>query len=156
MSLTSPALALAGRFFTTSTTQEAPIAKACVRAKSLQSCPTLCNPMDRSLPGSSVHGVLQARILERTAINSSRRSSLGSNSRLLHLLNWQASALPLASPGKSYHIAKHWVGPKVHSVWPTQYLGTKPKDIRLSRVVPGSPLGLEPLVSLMSARGAKP
>ena len=29
---------------------------ACVRAKSLQSCPTLCNPMDCSLPGSSVHG----------------------------------------------------------------------------------------------------
>ena len=30
----------------------------------LQSCPTLCNPMDCSLPGSSVHGILQARILE--------------------------------------------------------------------------------------------
>ena len=34
----------------------------CVCAKSLQSCPTLCNPMDCSLPGSSVHGILQARI----------------------------------------------------------------------------------------------
>ena len=33
---------------------------ACVRAQSLQSCPTLCNPMDCSLPGSSVHGILQA------------------------------------------------------------------------------------------------
>ena len=29
-----------------------------------QTCPTLCNPMDCSLPGSSVHGILQARILE--------------------------------------------------------------------------------------------
>ena len=29
-----------------------------------QSCPTLCNPVDCSLPGSSVHGILQARILE--------------------------------------------------------------------------------------------
>ena len=29
-----------------------------------QSCPTLCNPMDCSLPASSVHGILQARILE--------------------------------------------------------------------------------------------
>ena len=28
-----------------------------------ESCPTLCNPMDSSLPGSSVHGILQARIL---------------------------------------------------------------------------------------------
>ena len=37
-----------------------------------QSCPTLCNPMDFSPPGSSLHGILQARILERIAISSSR------------------------------------------------------------------------------------
>ena len=37
-------------------------------AKSLQSCPTLCNPRDGSPPGSSVPGILQARILERVAI----------------------------------------------------------------------------------------
>ena len=43
---------------------------------SLQSCPTLCNPMDCSLPGSSVHGILQARILEWVAVPSSRGSSL--------------------------------------------------------------------------------
>ena len=40
-----------------------------------QSCPTLCNPMDCSLPGSSVHGILQARILEWVAISFSRGSS---------------------------------------------------------------------------------
>ena len=34
-----------------------------VHAKALQSCPTLCIPVDYRLPGSSVHGVLQARIL---------------------------------------------------------------------------------------------
>ena len=34
----------------------------------LQSCPTLCNPMDCSLPGSSVHGIFQARVLEWVAI----------------------------------------------------------------------------------------
>ena len=39
-----------------------------------QSCPTLCNPMDCSLPGSSVHGIFQARILEWVAISFSRRS----------------------------------------------------------------------------------
>ena len=39
-----------------------------VRAKSLQSCLTLCNPMDCSLPGSSAHGILQARILEWAAM----------------------------------------------------------------------------------------
>ena len=38
-------------------------------------CPTLCNPMDCSLPNSSVHGILQARILEWVAIPSSRGSS---------------------------------------------------------------------------------
>ena len=40
-----------------------------------QLCPTLCNPMDCSLPGSSVHGILQARILERVAISFSMGSS---------------------------------------------------------------------------------
>ena len=40
-------------------------------AKSLQSCPTLCSPLDRSLPDSSVHGILQARILEWAAMPSS-------------------------------------------------------------------------------------
>ena len=41
----------------------------CMHAKSLQSCPALCNPMDCSPPGSSVHGILQARILEQVAIH---------------------------------------------------------------------------------------
>ena len=36
--------------------------------KSLQSCPTLCDPMDCSLPGSSIHGIFQARVLEWGAI----------------------------------------------------------------------------------------
>ena len=36
-----------------------------------QSCPTLCDPKDCKLPGSSVHGILQARILEWVAISSS-------------------------------------------------------------------------------------
>ena len=44
-------------------------------AKSLQSCLTLWAPMDCSPPGSSVHGVLQARILEWVAISSSTGSS---------------------------------------------------------------------------------
>ena len=40
-------------------------------AKSLQLCPTLCNPIDGSPPGSSVPGILQARILEWVAISLS-------------------------------------------------------------------------------------
>ena len=42
-------------------------------AKSLESCPTLCNPIDGSPPGSSVPGILQARILEWVAISFSNR-----------------------------------------------------------------------------------
>ena len=52
-------LALAGMFFTTAAT------------KSLQSCPTLCDPIDGSPPGSSVPGILQARILGWVAISFS-------------------------------------------------------------------------------------
>ena len=47
----------------------------CVQAKLLQSCPALCDPMDHSPPGSSVHGSLQARTLEWVAISFSGGSS---------------------------------------------------------------------------------
>ena len=54
-----------------------PHCKGAVRvyAKSLQSCPTLCNPIDCSPPGSPVHGILQAKLLQRVAMPSSRESS---------------------------------------------------------------------------------
>ena len=78
----------------------------CVRAKLLQWCPTLYDPMNCSPPGSSVHGILQARILEWVAMPFSRGSSCPRiEPRLLHLLHWQAGSLPLAPPGKpSIHI----------------------------------------------------
>ena len=47
----------------------------CVCAKSLQSCPTFCDPMDCSPPGSCVHWILQARILDWVAMLFSRGSS---------------------------------------------------------------------------------
>ena len=47
----------------------------CALTKSLQSCLTLCDPMDSSPPGSSVHGILQARILGWVAMPSCRGSS---------------------------------------------------------------------------------
>ena len=43
-------------------------AAAAAAAKSLQSCPTLCDPIDGSLPGSTIHGIFQARVLEWGAI----------------------------------------------------------------------------------------
>ena len=46
-------------------------AAAAAAAKSLQSCPTLCDPIDGSPPGSPVPGILQARTLERVAISFS-------------------------------------------------------------------------------------
>ena len=49
---------------------------AFLSAKLLQSCPTLCNSMDCSLPGPNVHGILQPRILEWVAMPSSRGSFL--------------------------------------------------------------------------------
>ena len=51
-----------------------------VTVSAAQSCWTLCNPIDCSLPGSSVHGILQARVLESPAL--------------------QADSLPTESPGK--------------------------------------------------------
>ena len=45
------------------------------KSKVTQSCPTLCDPMGYGLPGSSVHGIFQARILEWVAISFSRGSS---------------------------------------------------------------------------------
>ena len=55
----------------------------CVHAESLKSCPTLCDPMNCSPPGSSVHGILQARILEWVAISSSRGSLRPRNQTLV-------------------------------------------------------------------------
>ena len=48
--------------------QEVAAAAAAAAAKSSQSCPTLCDPIDSSPPGSPVPGILQARVLERGAI----------------------------------------------------------------------------------------
>ena len=48
---------------------------SCRKSEVLQSCLTLCDPMDCSLPDSSVHGIFQARILEWVAISFSRGSS---------------------------------------------------------------------------------
>ena len=63
-----------------------------------QSCPTLGNPMDTSPPGSSVHGILQAKILEWVAISFSRGSSPPRDQT--QSLTLQADSLPSESPGK--------------------------------------------------------
>ena len=62
----------------------------------VQLCLTLCDPMNCSLPGSSVYGILQARILAWFAISYSRGflPTQGSNPRLFHLLHWQVDSFP--------------------------------------------------------------
>ena len=71
----------------------------CACSKSLQSSPTLCNPMDCSSPGHSVNGILQARVLKWVAIFSSRGSSWPRDWTGC-LLYWQAGTLPLVPPRK--------------------------------------------------------
>ena len=47
----------------------------CLKTEVIHLCPTLCDPMDCGLPGSSVHGIFQARVLQWVAISFSRGSS---------------------------------------------------------------------------------
>ena len=69
-----------------------------VKSKVTQSCPTLGNPVDCNPPGSSVHGILQARILEWVAMPSLRGSSQSTDhTHISSLLHLQAGSLPLRS-----------------------------------------------------------
>ena len=72
-----------------------------------QACPTLCSPFDCGLSGSSVHGILRARILEQVAISHFRGPSQPRNQNccLLCLLHWKVDSLPLyhlGSPSYQY------------------------------------------------------
>ena len=78
---------------------------ACMHTKSLQSCLTLCDPMNCSLPGSSVHGVSPGKNtgVGCHALFQEIFPTQGSNLCLLCLLCWrQAGSLPLAPPGKPF------------------------------------------------------
>ena len=68
----------------------------------IQSCPTLCNPMDYSLIGSSVHGILQARILEWVVIPFSRGSSWPRDWTWVFCM--QVGSLPSEPPGKAMDV----------------------------------------------------
>ena len=72
-------------------------------AQLLQSCPALWDPIDCSLPGSSVHGILQASILEWVSMPSSRGSGIpdpGIKPASLVSPALQAGSLPTEPPGK--------------------------------------------------------
>ena len=74
------------------------------RAKSLQLCPTLCDPVDCSPPGSSVHGDFPGKNtgVGCHALLRGIFPTQGSNLRLLRLLHRQASSLSLVPPGKPW------------------------------------------------------
>ena len=82
-------------------------------------CPTLCDPMDYSPPGCSVHRLLQARILEWVAISFSRGIFLTQGLNLC-LLSWQADSLLLSHQGSLENID---VGQKVRSGFPIPVYG---------------------------------
>ena len=65
-----PVIHLCGWVLSQDEKQDTEVRGMCTHATLLQSCPTLCDPVDCSPPGSSVHGILQARIQEWVAISS--------------------------------------------------------------------------------------
>ena len=78
--------------------------------KSLQSCPTLCDPMDCSPPGSAVHGDSPGKNtgVGWHALLQGIFPTQGSNSHLLCLLHWQMGSLAVVQLGKSPHIPWKW------------------------------------------------
>ena len=86
---------------------------ACVCAKLIQPYLILCDRIDYSPRGSSVHGILQARILECVAMPSSRGSSRPRDQTGISYtyLEWQVGCLPLALPGKPRVRYTCWVFP---------------------------------------------
>ena len=97
---------------------------AAATAKSLQSCPTLCDPMDCSLPGSPVPGILQARSLEWVAISFSNawkwEVKVKSLSRVwLFATPWTAAYQ--APPSMGFSRQQYWSGVPLSSPLPLFY-----------------------------------
>ena len=108
----------------------------CLCARSLQLCPALCDPVDHSLPGSSVHGILQARILEWVAMPSSRGSSplrdgtcvsyifcIGRRF-LYHYTTWEVHTWSCISVNATFSILPTLTVPHCVSKFPTRFTGT--------------------------------
>ena len=86
---------------------------AAAAAKSFQSCPTLCDPRDSSLPGSSVPGILQARTLEWVAIsfsNAWKWKVKGKSLSCVQLLATPWTAAYQAPPPMGFSRQEYWSG----------------------------------------------
>ena len=93
---------------------------AATAAKSLQSCPTLCDPSDGSPPGSPVPGILQARTLEWVAISFSHawkwKNKMKSLSRV-RLLATPWTAAHQAPPSMGFARQEYWSGVPLPPPW---------------------------------------
>ena len=69
-------------------------------AKSLQLCPTLHDPMDSSLPGSSIHGIFQARVLKYIYIYTYIYIYIWEGIQMKWIRKWQPT--PVSLPGESH------------------------------------------------------
>ena len=90
-----------------------PDCAAAAAAKSLQSCPTLCNPIDSSPPGSAIPGILQARILEWVAIsfsNAWKWKVKVKSLRRVRLFPTPWTAANQASPSMGFSRQEYWSG----------------------------------------------
>ena len=86
-----------------------------MKVKVTQSCPTLCDPMDCSLLGSSIHGILQTRILEWVAVPFSRGSSHSRDRTQVPLI--AGRFLPSEPPEKPKNtgVGNQWICPTQES-----------------------------------------
>ena len=88
----------------------------CMKLKSenevTQSCPTLSDPMDCSLPGFSIHGISQARVLEWAAMPSPKNTGVGSNSLLQGIFLTQRSNPSLLHCRQILYHLSHQGNPK--------------------------------------------
>ena len=91
---------------------------AAAAAKSLQSCPTLCDPIDGSPPGSPVPGILQARTLEWVAISFSNAWKWKVKGKSLLVTPWTAAYQAPLSMGFSRQ--EYWSGVPLPSPFPTK------------------------------------
>ena len=89
---------------------------------------TLCDPVDRNLPGSSVHGILQARILEWVGLHALLQGIFliqRSNLHLLCLLHWQLGSLSLEPLGKPLDLVGDWYSSYVDVLWSSRNRGSE-------------------------------
>ena len=108
-------------------------------AKSLQSCPTLCDPMDCSLPGFSIPGILQARTLEWVAISFSNawkwKVKVKSLSHVL-LLATPWTAAYQAPPSMGFSRQQYWSGVPYATLIPQTWFKSPSSSLDCYRRLP--------------------